>query len=68
MTIIQKCPKCQKSMVPIAYAHRTPHLDKMEKEGKIKIAGCQVYLGYTNGPVLFCNSCKDAVWADQEEA
>lgn len=55
-------------MVPIAYAHRTPHLDKMEKEGKIKIAGCQVYLGYTNGPVLFCNSCKDAVWADQEEA
>lgn len=52
-------------MVPIVYAHRTPDLQKMENEGLIKIAGCQVYLGYTNGPTLFCNSCKDAVWADK---
>jgi hypothetical protein len=67
MVLTQECPTCQKAMVPIVYAHRTPDLQKMENEGLIKIAGCQVYLGYTNGPTLFCNSCKDAVWADKED-
>ena len=67
MALAQECPKCQQSMVPIVYAHRTPDLQKMENAGAIKIAGCQAYLGYTNGPTLFCNSCRDAVWTNKEK-
>ncbi len=54
-------------MVPIVYAHRTPDLQKMENDGVIKVAGCQAYIGYTNGPTLFCNSCRDTVWPGPED-
>ena len=64
MSLKEICPECQNTMVPIVYAHSTPYLQQMEADGLIKIAGCQVYLGYSNGPRLFCQICKNTIWPD----